>query len=148
MAQIHAAAGVFPMREKDGKIQILFQKRGNVEFGSGKWSVPGAGGVEVDESFMAAARREAMEELGIEFDDVNIVFQTILNGKSDFGAFIAMILFIDSWRGELRVCECDKCECIEWFDIDKLPEDLWLPQTTEFIMNFKNKIHYSEIGWL
>ncbi len=61
--------GVGALVIRDGKILLVKRK---YPPGKGRWSIPG-GHVEVDESILEAARRELLEETGIEGDPLGVV---------------------------------------------------------------------------
>lgn len=142
---------VYLLRELDGKKQILLQKRGKGTFGSEMWEASAAGHVEQGESLTMCAQREALEEIGIKFNPEDIEFLTIihvlpvepppLDNPYYNGHF-----FVTRWDGEPYVCECDKCMCLEWFDLDEMPKEMFADRSTA-IHNYKNKIAYSEKGW-
>ena len=144
--------GGFLLRNNKGIQEVLLMKRGKNTLGSGKWSCSFGGGVDSDEeSFSMCAVREAKEEIGIEFDPNKAVFQTTLHMilPKPIGQIVGHFYFIDKWQGEPKICECDKCECLEWFPLDKLPpqKDWWLESTRQVIENYLNKVIYSEIGF-
>ena len=144
--------GGFLLRNNNGVQEVLLMKRGKDTLGSGKWACSFGGGVDHDrESFSMCAVREAKEEIGIEFDPKKAVFQTTLHMilPKPIGQVVGHFYFIDNWKGTPTVCECDKCECLEWFPLDKLPplKDWWLESTRQVIENYLNKVTYSEIGY-
>ncbi|NOZ30825.1 MAG: NUDIX domain-containing protein, partial [Crenarchaeota archaeon] len=61
--------GVGALVIRDGKILLVKRK---YPPGKGRWSIPG-GHVEVNESILEAARRELLEETGIEGDPLGVV---------------------------------------------------------------------------
>jgi len=112
--------GVVVMIFRDGKI-LIGKRKGS--HGEGKWAWPG-GHLEYMESFENCAKREVMEETGIEIE--NIRFLRLLNFKDYAPKHYVDIALIADWKsGEPRVCEPEKCEGWEWRDIDNLPEPLF-----------------------
>ena len=68
-------------------------------------------------------------------------------GKTNLGVqYINAHFFVDKWQGTPKVCEVDKCECLEWFDIDNLPQNIFADRRIA-IENYKIKVIYSEIGF-
>ena len=68
--------------------------------------------------------------------------QEICNGNAYYNGYF----FVKNWRGEPKVRECDKCECLEWFDVRKLPEK-FLPTRKVAIENYLAGVAYGEFGW-
>ncbi len=105
--------------------KILLGKRKNAH-GEGCWSPPG-GHLEFNESIEDCARREAMEETGIQIKEIklapftNDIFQN--EGKHYVTAFVSAKY--DS--GEVKLTEPERWEEWAWFDWDNLPQPLFLP---------------------
>lgn len=118
--------------EKSGKEEVLLALRKNTGSHDGEYELPG-GHVEAGEDLMQAMIREAKEELNIDIcrDDLKIVY-ILHNYRSDR---INFILTTKGYKGTLSIGEPDKCEKIEWFELDKLPEN-----TTKKIKNSLKEI--------
>ena len=146
-----SAAQVYLMREHKGKTQILFGMRAG-KTGKGFWDVA-AGHCEKGETFTNTAHRETLEEFGVEFEDKDIVFTTIIHQleykeKSHNGhQYINAHFFVKKFKGTPKICEPDKCSKLEWFDIDNLPESIF-GDRREAIENYTNKVGYSEIKYI
>ncbi len=113
--------GVGVMILKDGK--VLLGKRKN-SHGSGEYAFPG-GHLEYMEGFAECAKREVLEECGI--DIKNIKFQHLANVTHYSPKHYTHIGLISDWEnGDPKVLEPEKCEGWEWFSIDNLPENLFL----------------------
>lgn len=112
--------GVGVMIFKNGK--ILLGKRKNAH-GEGEYAWPG-GHMEHMESFEECAKRETLEETGMEIE--NISFLRLLNFK-DYAPkhYIDIVLKADWKSGEPQVLEAHKCEGWDWYDIDDLPDPLF-----------------------
>ncbi len=108
---------------KDGK--VLFLKRGGAH-GEGTWCPPG-GHLEFGESFEDCAKRETLEESGVEIK--NIRFVTVTNDihKDEGKHYITLIMVSDWVSGEPKIMEPDKCVEIRWVDWNSLPRPLFLP---------------------
>ncbi len=102
--------GVGVLIHKDGK--FLFGKRKSKSHGSGTWHPPG-GHLEPGESPEECARREVMEEAGIEISNPRVFGVT--NDVFPEGRHYATIWVFAEWAsGEPRVMEPEKCEFWEW----------------------------------
>lgn len=106
--------------------QILLGKRKNAH-GEGTWSGPG-GHLDFGESWEDCAKREVMEEVGIEIGNVRFGSATNDIFLEEGKHYITIFMVADYISGEVTVCEPDKCESWEWFDFDNLPSPLvlWL----------------------
>ncbi|MBU3941748.1 MAG: NUDIX domain-containing protein [Nanoarchaeota archaeon] len=108
---------------KDNK--VLLGKRKN-SHGEGSWCFPG-GHLEFNESLENCAKREVLEETGIEIK--NIRFETITNDifKDEWKHYITIFMLCKHGSGEAKVMEPEKCEKWNWFEWNNLPEPLFLP---------------------
>ncbi|MEK6969992.1 MAG: NUDIX hydrolase [Nanoarchaeota archaeon] len=108
---------------KDNKV-LLGRRKG--AHGSGCWSFPG-GHLEFNESVEDCAKREVLEETGIQIQNLkrgpytNDIFEK--EGKH----YVTMYIISEYASGELKVMEPDKCEKWEWFELNKLPFPLFVP---------------------
>ena len=116
--------GVGVMVMKAGK--VLFGRRSSqASHGEQLWSFPG-GLLEQGESFEQGARREIMEEAGIEVD--NIRFVVAMNQREFLPKHFVGLGFIADWKsGEPRPEAGDKMTDWTWFELDKLPEPIYKP---------------------
>jgi len=108
---------------KDNK--ILLGKRKSPH-GFGFWSPPG-GHLEFGESFEVCARRELLEETGLEVQDITQVGVTNDIFINDEKHYVTISLLAKYDQGQPQVLEPDKCEGWDWFAIDNLPSPLFLP---------------------
>lgn len=118
---------------KDGK--VLLGKR-KAEHGAGTYHFPG-GHLEFKESFEECAKREAMEEAGIEIK--NVRFWTVTN---DYFAdkdrhFVTIFMIADYKSGVPTAMEPEKCEGWFWADWNNMPRPLMGP-IENLIENYPN----------
>lgn len=112
--------GVGVLVMKNGK--LLLGKRLNAH-GAGEYASPG-GHLEHLESFEACARREVLEETGLELGDIR--FLRLLNTTQYAPRHYVDVSLVAEWRsGEPQVLEPHKVERWEWFDLDALPTPLF-----------------------
>ncbi len=112
--------GVGVMILKDGK--ALFGKRLD-SHGAGEWCSPG-GHMEYMESFEQCAKRETMEEAGIEIE--NVRFLNLINLKDYPPKHYVHITLVADWKsGEPRVMEPHKIAEWQWFDLNNPPNPLF-----------------------
>ena len=68
------ASYVYLLREGDAGTEVLLQLRQGTPYMDGHWAAAAAGHVERGETAYDAARREALEELGVTDVDLELVF--------------------------------------------------------------------------
>ncbi len=107
---------------KDKK--VLLGKRKHAD-GLGHGEYAGTGGhLEYMESIEDCAKRETLEEAGIEIE--NIRFLCLVNVKEYAPKhYVDIGLIADYKSGELRVMEPDKLESWDWYSLDDLPSPLF-----------------------
>jgi 8-oxo-dGTP diphosphatase len=115
--------GLGVLIRRDNK--VLLGKRKNAH-GEGSWCAPG-GHLEGGESFEECALREIEEEVGVKVK--NLKFASVTNDVFEVEQkhYITVFMVADFESGEVVVKEPDKCEKWEWFEWNKLPEPLFLP---------------------
>ena len=106
--------------------------------GGGSWTFPG-GKIEYNESFEETAIRETYEETGIIVNKVRVI--SINNDKNEKAHFVTINLLCEDFSGEAKVMEPDKITEWNWFDLDNLPEKLYMP-TEKQVKNYKQKAFY------
>ncbi|MFA6252241.1 MAG: NUDIX domain-containing protein [Candidatus Paceibacterota bacterium] len=112
--------GVGVLILKEGK--ILFGKRKG-SHGEGEYAFPG-GHLEYMESFEDCAKREVMEECGINIKDVR--FQFLANVITYAPKHYVHIGVIAQWEsGEAEVLEMEKSESWNWYPLEELPSPMF-----------------------
>ncbi|WP_245993270.1 NUDIX hydrolase [Xylanimonas allomyrinae] len=121
------AAYVFLRRRVgDGPGEVLLQLREGTGFMDGHWAAGAAGHVEAGESVVAAAVREAREELGIAIDPRDLRPVTAMHRGQPGGPALEQRIdvFFEAyrWTGDPRRAEAAKAADLRWFAADGLPE--------------------------
>jgi 8-oxo-dGTP diphosphatase len=112
--------GIGVMVIKDGKV-LLGKRKGS--HGQNQYAWPG-GHFEYMESFEQCAKREVMEETGMEIQ--NIRFVRLLNLKAYAPKHYVDIGIVAEWKsGDPQILEPEKCEGWQWYDLDNLPSPLF-----------------------
>ena len=117
------AAYVFLLRDGVGGPEVLLQLRQNTGFMDGHWAGAAAGHVEKGETAYDAARREALEEIGV--GDLDLTFQTSMQrtrGGEPIDERIDFFFTARSWSGTPRIMEPAKCAALKWYSVAALPE--------------------------
>jgi 8-oxo-dGTP diphosphatase len=116
-------AGVAAFVVRDGKF-LMGRRRG--QHGCGSWSVPG-GHIEYGETFEEAAKREVVEETGLIVEDLQFVGVTSDVFSEQERHYVTVWLIGECLNGDSSVLEPDKYDSHGWFDLEDLPEPLFLP---------------------
>ena len=94
---------------------------------------------------MNAMVREADEELGIKLKVEDLKIEHILHHYK--GNRLKFILTTNKYEGELQIGEPDKCEKLEWFDIENLPKNMY-KKAEKVIKEINNGIFYDNSDFL
>ncbi|NQU82420.1 MAG: NUDIX domain-containing protein [Parcubacteria group bacterium] len=133
--KFHVGANVFVLR----KNSLLLGKRKNI-YGDGSWGLPG-GHLEYKEEMKEATRRELKEETGLDATDfqfVNLVNDTRQDEHYLQVGFLAKDVVDDK---EPKLMEPDRCEEWKWFDLDNLPENIFVGHIKQ-IQAFKENRYF------
>lgn len=105
-----------------GRRHIDPQKADSELHGEGTWTMPG-GKLEFGEPFEDGAKREVLEETGIQLNDTKVI--CVNNDKNKHAHFVTIGLFSDAFKGEPKVMEPDEIVEWQWFSLDHLPTPLF-----------------------
>ena len=128
-------------REKEGKKEVLLALRKNTGYRDGEYELPG-GHVDKGEDLMHAMVREAKEELLIDIKEEDLRIAHILHHYT--GDRVNFILTADKYDGIPSIGEPDKCEKLEWFDVNNLPENI-MKKIRKSIEEINESIFYSKL---
>ncbi len=125
--------------------EILLLKRANTGNQDSMFSII-AGHLEKDELGSEAIIREAREETGITIEPNNLKFvhfvQRLPVDDND-EEYIDLFYEASVWQGDVINNEPDKCESLDWFRIDNLPNNT-IPLLPIVIKKITNGQMYSE----
>ena len=131
------------IKNEEGK--ILLQRRQGTKLWPGFLALP-AGHIDEGENAYEAVVREAREELGIKIDIKNIIDTFVANRKNkSLMPYYDVYFEIDSYEGEIKIKEPEKCSELVWCDINNLPNDM-IDFEIEAIKNNLNGIKFSVIS--
>lgn len=123
---------------------ILLSRRYKTGYMDGYFSVP-AGHLDGGESIFQAACREAREETGVIINEDDISFANVIHRKEEEER-IDFFVFVNHWEKEPINMEPQKCDNMDWYCVDKLPDNL-VPYVREGLHNALKGIVFSEFGW-
>lgn len=102
--------------------QILLMRRANTGYMDGMFGVP-SGHLEQDETLVEAARRELLEETGIDVPAEALVQVHAGYRRCSDRTYADYYFVCDDWRGEPKIMETDKCDKAIWADKTEMPEE-------------------------
>jgi len=128
----------------------LLLHRFNTGYEDGNYSVP-AGHLDGGETVRMAARREALEEIGVHLDVEDIAFAAVMHRKSantlpGTDERVDFFVHIKAWDGEPFNAEPEKCDELLWCEVDALPENT-IPYVRQAIRISLNNVPFDEFGW-
>jgi 8-oxo-dGTP diphosphatase len=124
--------------------QLLLGRRCNTGFADGLYSLP-AGHLELGESVVLAAVREAREELNIAIEAIDVRFVQVMHNSYGIGR-LAFFFEIARWAGEIANMEPHKCDDLRWFPLDHLPREI-VPHVREGIRHYVEGQVLTLYGW-
>ncbi len=124
--------------------EILLLRRFNTGYRDGEYSVP-AGHLDGGETVMAAAAREAGEEVGVQIDLAELAFSSVMH-RNEGEERIDFFVHVRAWEGELFNVETDKCDELRWTCVDGLPQNI-IPYVQRAIENHQGGVRFDEFGW-
>ena len=107
--------------EKEGKILLI--RRYNTGFADGQYTLP-SGKLHAHETFTQAALRETFEEVNAKIELSDIKSAHIMVEKTEDRDWTHHFFITKKWSGEIKNKEPDKCDDIQWFDINNLPNNM------------------------
>lgn len=139
--RINSAAYIIP-RKGD---EVLLSLRKNTGFMDGHYSLV-AGHIEENESADAAAIREASEESGIGLTTDQLEFVQLLHryGANPDNAYIDIFFEVHEWQGEFTNMEPEKCDGLDWFDINNLPDNT-IPYISDVLTSYQSGQRYKSV---
>ena len=124
--------------------QILLLRRFNTGYADGQYSVP-AGHLDGQETVLAAAAREAREEIGVRIEAQDIEYSSVMH-RRDGDERVDFFLNIRSWDIEPLNAEPDKCDELLWVNVDDLPDNT-IPYIKQALRNHFTGKRFDEFGW-
>ena len=120
-ATTRAGLGVYVI--KDGKF-LMGERIGS--HGANTYCPPG-GHLELGETWEECAKREVLEETGLEVTNLRFLGVTNDIYKEDGKHHVTIAMLADYISGEPKIMEPHKCKEWIWVDLDTLPENLFMP---------------------
>lgn len=142
LGRVGIPTGVHLVLERSG--EILLMRRAGTGFFDGLFSLPG-GHVEPGESVVEAARREALEELGLSLAGASFVAVGVMHRLSDTNR-IDFFLRVEDWLGSPVIGEPGKCDALGWYAPLALPAET-VPYVRRALLSEQGPPWILEDGW-
>jgi 8-oxo-dGTP diphosphatase len=133
-------ASVYLVLIKDNK--ILLSRRYNTDYFDGSYSFP-AGHLDGNETLKQGMVREAKEEIGIDLEPNDLKLIHVMNRKIPNDERLDFFFSVKKWLGEPKIMETDKCDDLNWFELNNLPKNI-IPYIKQVIDSISNNTIYSE----
>ena len=124
--------------------QVLLLRRFNTGYADGQYSVP-AGHLDGGETVIAAAAREAREEVGVRIEARDIRFSSVMH-RRDGDERVDFFVNISGWSGEPVNAEPDKCDELLWVKLESPPPNT-IPYIRQALRNHLTGVTFDEFGW-
>ena len=125
---------------RDGKTLLLKRQ---ISKGGG-YSLIG-GKVDPGEKILDALKREALEESGIHLKKKHLELVHIVNRKKSRFHTVTLFYLSHKWSGKIENREPEHCESLDWFDLNKLPENM-TPNAKQAMLGVFDKNYFSEMS--
>ena len=130
---------------KDGKVLLGKRhddpvKASSELHGEGTWTMPG-GKLHFGESFEEGAKREVMEETGVEIEIKDLEVISLTNDIVPDAHFVTAGMLLKEYPEEPRVMEPDEITQWKWFPLDQLPSPIY-PSSQKILNNYKEGKFY------
>jgi len=138
--RFRAIPAVYLLLIKNEKILLLLRK--NTGFEDGNYGLV-SGHLEPNETIMQAMVRETKEEAGIDINLNDLELLHVLNRQELDNERIDFFFSATNWNGDITNNEPHKCDGLEWFDLDNLPNNI-IDYINQVLKDIKNKKIYRE----
>lgn len=135
------AVHLFLMKDNE----ILLLRRFNTGYEDGNYSVI-AGHIDGGEDVYTAMIREAKEEAGADIAPNDLKIVQVMHRKKADEERIDYFFECSKWSGDIAIGELDKCDRLDWFAVDVLPDNT-VDYIREAIMNYRGGVAFSIFGW-
>lgn len=130
----HRTSHVWIVRIKDGRLQVLLQKRSEEKDSyPGCYDISSAGHIPAGVDFIPSALRELKEELGVETETQNLLycgqrrfhFEEVFHGEhfKDNQISNVYLLWLDKEAEQFRIQKEELSE-VRWFDFEECMQDV------------------------
>jgi mutator protein MutT len=137
--------GVGIMILKDNKV-LLGKRHDDAEkassdlHGEGTWTMPG-GKLDFHETLKDGARRELLEETGIETSPGQLEIISVSDEIVPDNHYVTIGFLCGSFEGEPKIMEPEEITEWKWYNLDSLPDKVFPPSLKMIEAYLNNKIY-------
>ncbi|MBA8928428.1 8-oxo-dGTP pyrophosphatase MutT (NUDIX family) [Kutzneria viridogrisea] len=129
-----------------GEQVLLSRRRDPIPAFDGQWHLP-SGKLDAGESVLAAAAREALEEVGVRIDQADLsLVHTRHVTASGLEPRLGLFFATTRWAGEPVNREPAKCSELGWFELRELPTPL-IEYSAGGIRGYLDGTPFGLAGW-
>lgn len=143
MSKFNFYSAVYLILKKENKVLLI--RRFNTGWMDGMYTLP-AGHIDGNETSEMTMSREAKEEINLTILPKDLSVVHIMHRKSTDREYFDIFIEAKNYSGELKNNEENKCDHIEWFDMDSLPENT-LNYIGEAFKLISKGEHFSSFGF-
>lgn len=125
--------------------KVLLLRRYQTGFADGYYSLV-AGHLDEHETASQGIAREANEEAGLVINPRDLDLVHTMHHLSNGSERIALFFTVRNWIGEPKNTEPEKCDDMNWFSIQDMPDNT-VPYVKTAIDNYLQGNIYCEFGW-
>ena len=131
----------------NNKNQILLGLRAGHRAGVGTYGLVG-GKTICGETIEETCKREIFEETGlvVDINDLEVINMFTTQSTADI-LFYQIGVLVKKYSGEPKNMEPDHCAELKFFDLDKLPENLFLGTKGNIELYLKNKFYDKSVNY-
>ena len=109
--------------------------------GEGAWTMPG-GKLDFHETLIDCVVREVLEETGIKIDKSKTKVLSITDEIVPDNHYVTIGFLCEDFAGEVEIMEPDEITDWKWYNLDNLPEKIFVP-SAKMIKAYLNKKIYN-----
>ena len=141
--KLRLIVGVHIILIQDGK--VLLGRRFNTGYEDGQYCTPG-GHLDPNETVVEGIIREAREEIGVLLESEHVRMTHVMHRKKTSHERIDFFFSCDNFGGLPTNREPEKCDDLQWFPMDQLPENI-IPYIRQAIDASRRGQSFSLFGW-
>lgn len=108
--------------------------------GEGTWTMPG-GKLDFKETLTDGIYREILEETGIKINKESLKVISVADEIVHDNHYVTIGFLCEDFEGEPQVMEPDEITEWKWYNLDSLPEKVYLPSAKVIKAYLNNKIY-------
>jgi ADP-ribose pyrophosphatase YjhB (NUDIX family) len=125
--------------------QVLLHKRNENSYQGGNYGLV-SGHFDGDETTKDCIIREVLEEADITINPEDLKIVHVMHRKASDREYFDVFVMAEKWTGEILNMEPNKCDSLDWYRLNELPENM-VPEVKFALESFQKGLFYSDFGW-